>query len=334
MSELSLGILLLVIAGVMNANFTVPMKFSRRWAWENVWLAWTVLALLVFPPVVAYLGVPDLGDVYFQAGITSVLIVVGCGLGWGVGQVFFGLAVEAVGIGLAFSVILGVSAAVGSLIALVTKHPDKIYSPVGMTVVLGVILVIAGVALCAYAGRRREAVLGTEPKKVGVTRGLVYCLISGAGSALVGLGLAWGTHVVRAAKSTGTPEIWRSMAVWLPLMVAGAIPNLVYCIYLLKQNKTGIKFKEPGTGIYWVLAAMMAIFWFVSTVLYGMSLTYTGDLGAAVAWPVYMSMIVITASAIGFVSGEWRNSGKTPIRIQLVGIVVLIIAVVVLSRGF
>ena len=55
MPEATFGILLLVVAGIMNANFTLPMKFTKKWAWENTWLVWTVFALLIFPPLMAYL---------------------------------------------------------------------------------------------------------------------------------------------------------------------------------------------------------------------------------------------------------------------------------------
>jgi len=31
-----------VVAGVLNASFALPMKFTRRWAWENTWAVWSV----------------------------------------------------------------------------------------------------------------------------------------------------------------------------------------------------------------------------------------------------------------------------------------------------
>ena len=43
------GMCLLIFAGVMNAGFSLPMKFVRAWVWENTWLVWSVFALLVLP---------------------------------------------------------------------------------------------------------------------------------------------------------------------------------------------------------------------------------------------------------------------------------------------
>jgi L-rhamnose-H+ transport protein len=117
------------------------------------------------------------------------------------------------------------------------------------------------------------------------------------------------------------------------LMVAGAIPNLIYCIYLIRKNRNASKFGESGTGSYWFLAALMAFFWFASTLMYGVSQGKMGNMGGAVAWPLFMSLIVIVASVVGVLTGEWKNTGTQPVRIQIAGVAVLIVAVIVLSMA-
>ena len=58
-----------------------------------------------------------------------------------------------------------------------------------------------------------------------------------------------------------------------------------------------------------------------------------GGLGPILGWPVFMSMVVLVASVLGPMTGEWKNTGKMLWRIQLVGVAILVIAVVVLSRA-
>src|SRR5208282_4995951 len=316
----------------MYGSFTLPMKFTRQWAWENTWLAWTLFALGLFPPLLTFLTVPELGQVYAQAGLGPILTVAACGAGWGISQVFFGLAVDAVGIALAFSVILGISAAVGSLIPLIRLHPEKAFTSGGLLLLLGVALVIVGVGVCAVAGKKREAALGQGPAgKPSVMKGLVFCLFSGLGSALVNFGLAFGGPLIRAAEHAGATPMWAPNAVWLPLMCAGGVPNLIYCIYLMRKNRTGGKFGVAGTGHYWILAAVMAFFWFGSTVMYGVATVKLGELGTVLAWPLFMSLIVITASGWGVATGEWKNTGKQPLLVMMGGVAVLVLAVCVLS---
>jgi L-rhamnose-H+ transport protein len=326
------GILLLVVAGVMNGSFTLPMKFTRQWAWENTWLVWTVWALVIFPPVMTYLTVPHLHAVYSDVPAAVILTVAACGAGWGISQVFFGLAVESVGIALAFSVILGTAAAVGALVPLFQSHAHTAFGHRDVLVLEGIALIAVGVGICAAAGRRREAALGKkiDPNKASVTRGLLYCAISGVGSALVGIGLWLGGSIGAAAERFGASTIWSPNAIWLPLMMAGGIPNLIYCLYLARKNRMGNRFKAAGTGSYYVLAGIMGVFWFGSTLMYGIAVR---PLGTAVAWPIFMSLIVIVASILGVLTGEWKGTGKRPLQIMYAGVAVLILAIIVLSRA-
>jgi L-rhamnose-H+ transport protein len=77
----------------------------------------------------------------------------------------------------------------------------------------------------------------------------------------------------------------------------------------------------------------MAVFWFGSTLLYGIASTKLGELGPVVGWPLFMSLIVITASLLGIFTGEWVSTGRRPLRVQMTGVTILVIAVVVLSRA-
>ncbi|HEV2304921.1 MAG TPA: L-rhamnose/proton symporter RhaT [Candidatus Acidoferrales bacterium] len=335
MSSAIAGILLLVIAGIMNGSFTLPMKFTRLWAWENTWLVWTIWALVIFPPAMTLLTVPHLHAVYLAVPSMVIVIVAACGAGWGISQVFFGLAVDSVGIALAFSVILGIAAAVGSLFPLIRFHSDQIFTAGGFDALGGVALVIVGVGVCAKAGRKREAALGqtVDPNKASLMRGLVYCIISGVGSALVNIGFTSGPQLLSAAEKAGAAKQWAPNAVWLPLMMAGGIPNLVYCIYLVKKNRTADRFSRPKTASYFILAGIMGVFWFGSTLLYGIAAGKMGSLGTVVGWPLFMSLIVITASIWGVLTGEWRGAGKRPLQIMYGGVAVLIVAIIVLSRA-
>src|SRR5690349_11266397 len=116
MDSAAAGFLLLVVAGVMNLSFALPMKYTRRWACENTWAVWAGFALLLMPLIAAAITVPQLPQVYAQAATRSVVLVAACGMGWGIAQVLFGLAVDSIGIALAFAIVLGLSAAIGGLI--------------------------------------------------------------------------------------------------------------------------------------------------------------------------------------------------------------------------
>lgn len=331
MANAASGLLILILAGVLNASFTLPMKYTRRWAWENTWLAWSLIALLLLPVVVTWSTVPHLSEIYHSAGAGIVLEVVGFGAGWGVAQVFFGLAVNAIGIALTFSLVLGTSAAVGTLVPLLRLHPERLNTPAGHGVLAGVLLVIAGVLVCAIAGRKREnALKSNEGPQSSATLGLLLAILCGFGASFVNLGLAFGTPLIYSARLFGANALNASNAVWMPLMLAGAVPNVLYCAWLLEKNRTGNRFANGGLS-HWGLTFAMAAFWFGSTLLYGLSTVRLGAWGPVLGWPLFMSLIVITASLLGMFTGEWKDSGAAPLRIQWTGVALLVVAVFVLA---
>lgn len=329
------GFALLLIAGAMNGSFTLPMKFTRKWAWENTWLVWTIFALGIFPIFLTLVTVPSLRAIYEQSGISPVLLAAGCGAAWGVSQIFLGLAVEGIGMALAFSMILGISAALGSLVPLLRLHPQAVLQKGGLTLLFGVALTLTGVGIAAIAGRLRERALqaGDLPAvaKLSATKGLLFATISGVGSAVVNIGFAFAEPLPRAAHAFGVRQIWWSNTIWLPLMLAGGIPNLLYCIYLMRTNRTAGRLRLPGTAWYWLMAFVMALFWFGSTVMYGVGATALGTLGPILGWPVFMSLIVITATLWGIFMGEWKQAGKKPLQIMTCGVAVLVAAIFVLG---
>ena len=333
MSNTSSGILTLIIAGIANASFTTPMKYARKWAWENTWLAWTVFALVVLPFAAALATIPNLSMVYRTATPQIILEVGGFGAGWGVAQVFFGLAVDMIGITLAFSIVLGTSAAVGSLIPMLFLHREHLNSTAGYGVLGAIVFVLLGVTLCAVAGRMRE---GSGWQNVSsqkrTSQGLLLAILCGLLASLMNLGIAFGTPLVDVARSFGANRLNAINAVWLPLLLAGAVPNVLYCAWLMKRNGSGSRYRVGHS--HWALAAIMAICWFGSTLLYGLAAGQLGSWGPILGWPLFMSLIVITATSLGMFTGEWKDCGPVPIRIQWTGVTVLVLAIFVLAGSF
>jgi L-rhamnose-H+ transport protein len=334
MNNTEIGIALLIAAGLMNASFTLPMKFTRRWAWENTWLAWTFFTLLLLPAVVALCTVPGVVGIYRASDITLLWTVMIFGFGWGLSQVFFGIAVETIGIALTFSLVLGTSAATGALIPMFRVDPHKLHTTAGHLLLLGVATVLLGVALCGVAGRMRECaklVIACQQRS-NQTVGLLLAILCGCGASFLNCGLAFGTPLMSAAVRNGATSANAGDAIWPPLLVSGAIPNALYCLYLLKRNSTGRNFARGGFS-HWFLALVMAVCWFGSVLFYGISASELGPMGTTVGWPLFMSLIVIAASLLGIVAGEWKRSGLWPLTIQLTGVAALVLAAFILAKA-
>jgi L-rhamnose-H+ transport protein len=323
---------LLILAGIMNASFSLPMKFVRAWAWENTWLAWSAFALLLLPGALALATIPAFGGILAGAG-GVVLAVAVCGAAWGVAQVLFGLALEKIGIALTFSIVLGLSAAMGGLIPLVRLHRDKLLTHAGLVSLAGIALVLLGVAVSAVAGRMRDRSQHTEARTAHFGVGLLMAVASGVCASMMNVGFSFGAPLSAAAASHHANALWRTDAIWVPLLAGGAVPNLLYCVYLLRKRKSSGNYTAATAVRNGLLAVAMAVLWFGSSVFYGIATVFLGDLGPVVGWPLFMSLIVIVASVLGVWTGEWRNAGSRALRVQGLAVLILVCAVVVLSRA-
>src|ERR1700683_2344411 len=122
-----LGLVWILIAGVTQGAFPLPMKFVRRWKWEHLWLVYSVIAFFILPLVIAWGTVSHLGAVLAHAGGHILWLTAFFGAGWGAGSVFFGLGVDALGMALGFSMITGIYMALGALIPMIVLTPDLIW---------------------------------------------------------------------------------------------------------------------------------------------------------------------------------------------------------------
>lgn len=336
MHSLGTGCLLVTIAALMNASFTLPMKRMPLWSWENIWLVWSVAGLLALPCLAAICTVPHLLAGYHSLDPASLLRVALFGAAWGVAQVLFGLSVAEIGIALTFSLVLGISAAVGTVVPFVWLHPELQLTRVGLFVWSGVGLVSLGMGFCALAGRQREREAGQSALDAGAAsfrRGLLLACVSGLCASFMNLGISFAHSLLAMATTHGSEPYWTLNAVWFPLLLGGAVPNVLYCLYLLRKRSTADHFVQAGTASYWPLSILMAVLWFGSTLLFGVANFYLGSLGPVLGWPVFMSLIVISASLLGWATGEWRTVSARPFRLQLVGIAMLTFAVFLFARA-
>jgi L-rhamnose-H+ transport protein len=327
------GLCLLVVGGVMNASFSLPMKFARAWAWENTWLLWSFFALLVLPTAIAWITVPSLGFILASHRRDVVWVAV-FGAAWGVAQVLFGQALEKIGIALTFSIVLGLSAAMGSVVPLLQQHYDQLFTRDGIVALGGVALVLLGVAASGVAGRMRDRakeIDGTANPHF--TAGMVMAIASGVCASMMNVGFSHGESLASAAAALGTGRLWTTNIIWMPLLAGGAIPSVVYCIYLLGRNSTTQRYNSPDSGRNVLLAFAMSVLWFGSSILYGVATVFLGKLGPVVGWPLFMSLIVIVASLLSVWTGEWRGARRAALQMQVFAVTILVGAVVVLSRA-
>jgi L-rhamnose-H+ transport protein len=328
--QLWLGLAAVLVAGMLQGVFAVPMKYASRWNYENIWLAFALSGMVVLPWLLTTATVPQVSRVYALTSGKTLLNIAGFGACWGIGATLTGIGLSILGM----AIILGLSASIGSLIPLLILNSQELHTRQGHTYLLGTAIMLGGIALCARAGMLRDAMRNrqlTNVSRGSFLTGFIVCCSSGVLSSALNFSYAFGGEAIQHALDLDTPAIWSTGVVTALAVSGGFLANFLYCGYLLLKNQSISKFGLSGAGIGWSCGTLMGIFWFGGQMLYGLGISRMGSLGVVVGWPLLMGMIIVTSNIAGVLTGEWNGVPAASKRFLAAGIVIILVALGVLA---
>lgn len=312
------GFLLVSAGGVLTGVFTVPMKYLKRWRWENIWLVYALSAQLIIPCVVIGAVVPHLLSLYAQVPIPRLILVLLLGMLWGLGSVTFGLGVDSLGAGLGFALIMGISTLLGTLLPLFLSGSGSLKV---LPFVLGLLLLMGGIGLSGLAGLRRERVVVSKERRF--VPGLIICVASGVLSSSFNIGMVVAKPIQNIASANGAAPWAAGDAVWPVLLGGGFLANAGYCGFLLVKNRTARLFFQAGWW-EWCGALVMGAAWIIGVLAYGAGAWGMGQLGPVLGFPVFTALMIVVAYGVGRVSGEWRDADLTTLRSMNVAVLLTV----------
>ena len=334
--DLGIGLIFVLLGGVFQGSFALPMKRVPRWRWENTWLVYSLVAMIALPWLLVAATVHTPFAVLSLSSGAILARVALFGFGWGIGSTLFGLGIDRVGIGLGFAIILGVTASLGSLLPLLILSPQRLFTTQGHALLGGLILVLGGIVLCSAAGDRRERETAAAQRREGSRfwLGLALCVASGIFSPMLNFSFVFGKDLQDLTLKSGARPAMASNLVWAVALGAGFLANAGYCVYLLRRNKTwGLLRPTNAPPAYWLGCFVMGFLWFAGIVVYGIGAAGLGALGGVIGWPLFMAMIIITANIWGALTGEWKGSPWVTHAYSWSGIAMLLVAIGVISRA-
>ncbi len=340
--EQGLGIVLVSLGGLSAASFYVPSYRIKNWSWETYWISLGFVAWLVMPTVGSLLTTPDLAGILRVSDFGSLCGAFAFGAGWGFGGLMCGLGLRYLGLSLGQSISLGVCAIVGTLVpaALDGKIGLLFTTLPGAAVLLGFLVCLAGIALCGYAGIRKERMLTDEQKKQSVkdfalVRGITLAVFGGVMSACMALAFTAGKPIAAAALAAGTPEVFKNMPVLVLALAGGFVSNFVSTMLVTAKKKAfGDYILQPQNVLFmnYFLAAVSGLTWYGQFFGFGMGTTKMGQYSFA-SWSVFMAAIIIFSNLWGVILKEWKLvDGRTRLYLWL-GIVLLIVSVIMIGAG-
>lgn len=325
--------MVLLMACGFQGSFGLGMKNYQPFSWEAFWVVFSAIGILCFPILWTSIEVPGFFK-YIRATPTgAILMAAACGFLWGVSAIWYGKAIDYIGLSLTVGINTGVGCSLGSLIPLYIL--DKVPDAGTMTVLLmGMAVMLVGVGVISRAGllkdkQNKSDSTVTLNEKFMV--GLLFALLSGFGTAAMNIGYTYAHQASALAVADGIAPVSASLIAYVIVFATGGfIANLGYSLYILLKNKTASDFTKPGAGFAYFKAVLTGAIWFGALGLYAKSTALLGDLGPVIGWIVFLSLALVISNFWGIKTGEWKGFDR-PRRVMNYGNVILILSVVIVG---
>ncbi|GAF05460.1 L-rhamnose/proton symporter RhaT [Saccharicrinis fermentans] len=331
-ANLSAGLPLVILAGICAGTFAIPFKFNNKWTWENNWLIWSIVALLIAPWVMAIVSVPDLIGVY-KAEPENLLLISIFGIIWGIGAIMFGKGIDLLGVSLSFPIMLGLINSVGTIMPIVLRDPDELFTPDGLKIITGVVIILIGIVIVSVAGSKKNNVEGSnlegKSKKNFVT-GIIVCLLAGIFGPMINFAFVYGEPIQAKAVEFGASVLNSANPVWSIALTGGFIANAFYCIFLFRKNNS-LRLYDTNFKKFLPLAALAGVIWYFSIMFYGMGSNSLGKMGASVGWATMQTLSILVGNMAGIITGEWKGTQKNTMMLMYGGVSLLIIGLVIIA---
>lgn len=161
------------------------------------------------------------------------------------------------GLSLGMAVVLGLCAAFGTLMPPIFRGvfvTQVLGTTSGRIILLGIFVCLVGIAAAGLAGISKERVMSPEEqratiKEFNLRKGIAVAVLSGVMSACFAYGLAAGDPIKVLTLQHGTAELWQGLPVLVVVLVGGFLTNFIWCLILLRRNKTGHQFFSRNAGV-------------------------------------------------------------------------------------
>jgi L-rhamnose-H+ transport protein len=344
-SSLFLGIGFHAVGAIFASTCYTPQRGVKGWSWQTYWLSQAVWCWFLLPPLVAWLLIPNLGQILAEAPRGAMIYSFLWGLAYGVGGTAFGLAIRHIGFSLTYAIAIGLSCIIGTIAPRIYDGslPRIVSEPGGWWLIGGMFIGIFGIALCGYAGRLKETDLGEQsgPGQFNLAKGLTLAILAGVLSAFYGFALVAGGPISDKAGELGA-GVYKGLPTYIFSNTGAFITTAVYCIYLglrdksfgehLRPNAAGAGATKPNLALNYILALMTGLFWYGQFFFYNLGHVRMGNAGF-ISWGIHMIMLVLFSAVVGVVLKEWIACRKKTIVWLVASLAVLTVSVTIVANG-
>lgn len=336
-----LGTFLHAVGGASASSCYLPFQKVKRWSWGTFWLVQSLVAWLLMPLIIGILTVPGFFDILSKAPSTAIWSAFLLGAVYGFGGMSFGFAIRNIGYSLTYTIGIGISAILGTMTPLLLKgQVVEYFSRTGSGIVAaGMMLSVVGVAMCGWAGFRKEHDLGERSKEqhFNMAWGLFLAIIAGLLSAVFNISLEAGQPIADMAAQNGAGEFEGNAK--LIVSTSGCfVVNAIWFLIMGIKDKTLKEFTETGEvpatqrfkNLLW--STLAGILWCGQFFFYGLGHVRMGKF-QFISWVLHMSMLIFFSYVVGVVMKEWKDVSRRTYIILVLALLILFFSSAIISYG-
>ncbi len=337
-----IGILYALLSAVLLGVYALPSKYTKGFAWENTWGGFFFFGMFVIPIIVTFSLVNDIWGIYAQIPSWVFFTMFGLSFCWGIGNMLWGYSIDSIGMALAFSLFLGIITSIDTVLPLIfvpEGQESVIGTRIGNIMLIGIAVIVLGIAVNGYAGILRDKSKRKESKrdKKTMMRGILFCVLGALCATGFNLSYHTGNNLGKigevAELQFGNPPWIARLAVLLPIFMGATISTMLFYGYRLTKNKTWGNYKKAGAITAIVLVILMAVFHDAALVIYGLAAYHLGELGTSVGFAILETGAIMVATLNGVLTKEWSGASKKSKTILGVSLALLILGVLIIANG-
>lgn len=337
-----LGTGLHAIGGVAASSCYTPEKKIKQWSWGTFWLVQALFAWMIIPLLAGVFTVPGFFEILKDTSSKVIWMAFLFGAIYGFGGMSFGLAIKKIGFSLTYTIAIGLSAVIGTLVPLFINGTfEEYFSQNGSNIIaFGMILSIVGVTICGWAGFKKEEdlkQLGSKNNQFKMLSGMLLAIVGGVLSAVFNISLEFGQPIADLAAERGA-GVFEQNAKMIVSTAGCFATNLVWFLVIgIKQKtlkeftaKSGIPLLQRTKNFGW--SALAGTLWFSQFFFYGLGHVHMGKF-QFISWVLHMSMLIFFSYIVGVLLKEWKQVSKGTYILLILGLVILVTSFVIMTWG-
>lgn len=325
------GILIIAIGAFTSGSFSMPFEKVCGWKWENHWLVYSFFAYIAMPIAACLILCPGFMRVLTSCPSELLLKIYFLGVLYGVCNLTFGLSLKYLGVSLGFIISLGLMMVLGTIIPpILDGRVTALFGSDGGTMLaVGLIIGVAGVAISAYSGYKKDkTAVYSSKSQLNYSKGMLLALFVGITGASQALGIEQGNALYSKLTESGTDEFFVILPAVAVLFSGSFSITLIWCLAVSLRNKSISLFISTKRGKIisnYLYCALAGLLWFFNMITYGMGKSYMGKYSFT-AWGILMSLTIVFATLWGIHHGEWSRVPRRIKHVMYIGLALLVVS--------